>query len=93
MPRITERSIGLAFDMNGCPNCCRHCWLGPGSQDKLSESDVRWGAGEIKECFHQSDIPIDAFSIATWFREPDYSDDYRQLFELETELSDTEPER
>ena len=93
MPHITERSVGLAFDMNGCPNRCRHCWLGPGSQDRLSESDVRWGAGELKKSFRQSDNPVEAFSVATWFREPDHSDDYRHLFELETELSDTEPER
>lgn len=93
MPKITERSIGLAFDMNGCPNYCRHCWLGPGSKEKLTESDVRWGVSEFKEYFRESDHPIEAVSVATWFREPDYSDDYRQLFELETELSDTEPER
>jgi len=28
MPAITpDEDIGLAFDMHGCPNRCRHCWL------------------------------------------------------------------
>jgi hypothetical protein len=25
---MPDDDIGLAFDMHGCPNRCRHCWLG-----------------------------------------------------------------
>jgi len=31
--------------------------------------------------------------ISTWFRDPDFSDDYRHLYELERELSDGQPPR
>jgi hypothetical protein len=93
MPEIINKNIGLAFDMIGCPNFCRHCWLGRSSNIKLTEHDVRWGVNEFKEYFHKSSDPIENISVTTWFREPDYSDNYRQLFELEAELSDTEPKR
>ena len=49
MPRITRGRIGLALDMNGCPNRCRHCWLGSASNRRLSPDDVRWAAGQAQE--------------------------------------------
>jgi hypothetical protein len=35
--------------------------------------------------------PIEKLSVLTWFREPDFGDDYRQLHALEAELSDGKP--
>ena len=93
MPRIKRERIGIAFDMQGCPNRCRHCWLGPGSTTKLSEDDVRWGAKQFRDFLGKGTTPIKFLSISTWFREPDFSDDYKHLYELETELSDGKPER
>ncbi len=29
MPAVPREQIGVALDMFGCPNRCRHCWLGP----------------------------------------------------------------
>lgn len=37
MPRIDRERIGVAFDMQGCPNRCRHCWLGPDSIEALAD--------------------------------------------------------
>lgn len=93
MPRIDRDRIGLAFDMQGCPNRCRHCWLGPGSSRTMSEDDVRWGVAQFWNFIGTADTPVKKLSVATWFREPDYSDDYRRLYDLEAELSDGKPAR
>lgn len=93
MPRIERQRIGVAFDMHGCPNRCRHCWLGAASSRSLSEADVRWGVAQFRSYIAAADTPIEELSVATWFREPDYGDDYRQLYELECELGDGEPPR
>ena len=49
MPKIDREHIGVAFDMQGCPNRCRHCWLGSASNQKLSEQDVRWGVAQFRD--------------------------------------------
>ncbi len=89
MPRIEGGHIGVAFDMQGCPNRCRHCWLGPAGSVFLSCGDVRWAVSAFREYLGAS-IKL---SVATWFREPDYSDDYRRLYDLEAELGDGKPAR
>jgi len=91
MPKIDKEQIGIAFDMHGCPNRCRHCWLGPGSNRKFSDTDIRWGTAQFRDFISPTRTTIKKLSVATWFREPDYSDNYRHLYELEAELSDGKP--
>ena len=93
MPKIDREHIGVAFDMQGCPNRCRHCWLGPASGRKLSEQDVRWGVSQFRDFMVTTNTSIKKLSVATWFREPDFSDDYRKLYDLEAELGDEKPSR
>ena len=92
MSAITTSQLGLAFDMDGCPNRCRHCWLGrPGTQG-LTEREVRWGVERFRE-----DLPGNPagaqLSVACWVWEPDYSDDYEHRYALEAELGDESPPR
>lgn len=44
MPPIDTDTIGVALDMQGCPNRCRHCWLSHEavSNRRMSEDDLRW---------------------------------------------------
>ncbi len=93
MPKIDRNRIGVAFDMQGCPNRCRHCWLGPGNSRTLSEQDVRWGVSLFRNLIARGNTPIKKLSVVTWFREPDFHDDYRQLYDLEAELGDGKPNR
>ena len=93
MPKIDGQQIGVAFDMQGCPNRCRHCWLGPTGNRILSEEDVRWGVSRFRELLVSGSVPVKRLSVATWFREPDFRDDYRKLYDLEAELGDTKPNR
>ncbi len=93
MPEIGKRQIGVAFDMHGCPNRCRHCYLGSGTDRILSEEDVCWGVSQFRDCIARMGGPARTLSVATWFLEPDFSDDYRELYDLEAELSDGKPNR
>jgi len=93
MPRIHWSRIGVAFDMRGCPNRCRHCYLGSADSRRLSVEAVRWGASRFREYIDGSQSSLKKLSVASWFREPDYGDEYRQLYDLEAELTDGKPMR
>jgi hypothetical protein len=93
MPKIDREQICVAFDMWGCPNRCRHCWLGHADNRLLSEADVRWGVSQFRDFITRGNKPIKKLSVATWFREPDFGEDYRHLYDLEVELSDGKPNR
>ena len=41
-------NILAALDMLGCPNRCRHCFVGWRQNAKLVESDLRWVAEEFR---------------------------------------------
>jgi hypothetical protein len=93
MPGIRQKRIGIALDMHGCPNRCRHCWLGSGSNRSLRDDDLRFIASQFRGYFEGAESPVESISVSSYFREPDFSDDYRHLHELAEELSDGRPER
>lgn len=93
MPSIAGNKLGVALDMHGCPNRCRHCWLGSGTNRPLADDDLRWMAAQFRRYVTRSDTPIESLAVTSWFREPDFSDAYQRLHELEEELSDGKPER
>jgi hypothetical protein len=88
MPALPQQ-IGVAVDVAGCPNRCRHCYLGSGPNDGLPRdllgevADALWTwsrPGEAAPLFERVDV-------LSWYREPDFSDDYRQLHDLCVSLS------
>lgn len=95
MPQIATREIAIALDMRGCPNRCRHCWLGCGANGRMGEDDLRWAAEQFRGYVKDGETEpfIRKLSVSSWYREPDHSDDYRRLRELECELSDGDPQR
>lgn len=95
MPRMKSRHISVAFDMYGCPNACRHCWLGNNRTGRMSEEDVRWTVDKLRAYTKKGEGGpfIERLTVATSFREPDFSDNYEYLHELENELSDDKPPR
>lgn len=92
---MVPRDINIAFDMHGCPNRCRHCWLGSRPNGMLSEDDLRWAAQQFRNYVRRGDRQpyFKTLSVVSWVREPDYADDYKQLYELEVELSDVKTYR
>lgn len=87
--------MSLALDMRGCPNRCRHCYLGHPPNGHLTGDDLRWAAAQFRAARRpDSGLPyVRALTVSSWMREPDYDDDYRGLYALEAELSDGPPQR
>ncbi|MDR0916341.1 MAG: radical SAM protein [Oscillospiraceae bacterium] len=74
-------NITACLDMAGCPNRCRHCWLGATPNGSLTPDDLQFVAAEFRPF-------AENLEIFSWYREPDYRDDYKALWELERQLSD-----
>lgn len=73
-------SLIVSVDLRGCPNRCRHCWLGHAPNPHLSLEDLRAVAAAFRPLARE-------FEIEGWYREPDYMDDYRALWAEEAALS------
>ena len=90
MPAFRSRNMAVALDMAGCPNRCRHCWLGNPPNRRVSEGTLRRVVRHLREWVRPGESApfVEKLGVATWYREPDFSPDYRRLWELEQELSD-----
>ncbi|NLB39395.1 MAG: radical SAM protein, partial [Clostridiales bacterium] len=78
---------GVMVDMAGCPNRCRHCWLGAkpnGHMDVETFVDI---ARQFKGWRDENGQGIHELAFFSWWREPDFHDDYRALWQLEQVLS------
>ncbi len=79
--------LGVVVEMAGCPNRCRHCWLGSKRNRHMSVDEFKSIATQFKGWRNENGISISELSFFSWWREPDYRDDYRKLWGLEQELS------
>ena len=78
-------NILIALDMLGCPNRCRHCFVGWRPNPKLMESDLC----TVAEAFRPY---AKTLTVNDWTREPDFGDDYKEKWELCSRLSTKLPE-
>jgi len=80
-------NLNLGVDMYGCPNRCKHCWLGHMPNKKMSDEDALFIVDKFKEYFPQ-------ITFYSWFREPDYCSDYEERWNKDIALSTgRKPER
>lgn len=79
------KKITVALDMRGCPNRCRHCWIGHSPNGNLTAEDLKYTAAQFRPY-------TDCLEVYDWYREPDFHDDYRQLWDLCEKLSDVRRE-
>ena len=79
--------LGVMVDMAGCPNRCRHCWLGSHRNGNISADEFCAIAGQFKNWRDEDGDGIREMAFFSWWREPDFRDDYRELWRLEQELS------
>ena len=77
--------ITVCLDMRGCPNRCRHCWIGHAPNARLPKEALVYVAEAFRPFARR-------LTVYDWYREPDYGDDYREMWELCGRLSDTRPE-
>ena len=75
------RKMTLCLDMFGCPIRCRHCWVGHSPNGNMPIDNFK----QIAQRFKKYAVEIEMFD---WYREPDYRDNYRQLWDLRKQLSD-----
>jgi hypothetical protein len=89
------QQIGVAVDLAGCPNRCRHCWLGNGPNGRLGRRVLT----EAAEAFWSYTRPgqdgpyFTQVDVSSSYRDPDFSDDFRELHELCSRLSRREARR
>lgn len=81
------KHLGIMVDMAGCPNRCRHCWLGDMKNGHFSVDEFRCIAEQFKNWKDSAGNGIERISVYSWWREPDFRADYKQLWQLEQELS------
>ena len=79
--------LSVMVDMAGCPNRCRHCWLGSHRNGNISIDNFRNIADEFRNWRDENGHAINELGFFSWWREPDFRDDYRELWQLEKELS------
>ena len=73
--------------MYGCPNRCKHCWLGHMPNRKMEDGSDEWIENYFKPYF-------ECICFYSWIREPDFCDDYRERWQKDLALSvDKMPER
>ena len=75
------KKITVCLDMHGCPNRCKHCWLGATPNGSLNAEDLRYTAEQFRPYTRK-------LEVYDWYREPDYGSDYKEMWELCEELSD-----
>ncbi len=74
------KEITVCLDMHGCPNRCKHCWLGNTPNGNMKEDDLIFAAESFRPF-------SDNLRVYDWYREPDYNDNYKKMRELCEKLS------
>ena len=81
-----NKPLTICIDMYGCPNRCKHCWLG-----KLPNTAFPNGYDEfIVKLFKGYFKDITFYS---WLREPDYCNNYIERWDKDNKLSSIKPVR
>lgn len=73
--------ITICLDIRGCPNRCKHCWLGNTPNGCLTSENLRYVANQFRPFTGN-------LEVYDWYREPDYGNDYKEMWDLCAELSD-----
>lgn len=81
MAKIYNNKISISFDVYGCPQRCKHCWLGHPKHYKMDVDEVISTFINIKQEQHINryyDSEVEYLGVG--FREPHYGNDYKELY-------------
>ena len=82
-----DKQLALVVDMYGCPNRCRHCWLGHMPNRTMEEGSDAWLVEYFRPYFEK-------IAYYSWLREPDFCGGYRTRWTRDNEISvNAKPER
>lgn len=83
----TDKKLILAVDMYGCPNRCKHCWLGHMPNKKMKNGDDELIVNFFKPYFN-------SVTYYSWLREPDFCDNYAERWIKDNQISvNAKPQR
>ncbi|MBR3839896.1 MAG: radical SAM protein [Erysipelotrichales bacterium] len=77
---IEDIRLSLVVDMCGCPNRCKHCWLGHMPNTKMKDDIDEWIINYFKPYFKH-------IAYYSWLREPDFIENYRERWIKDKKLS------
>ena len=77
---MINKPLILAVDMHGCPNRCKHCWIGHMPNREMEESADVWIVNHFIPYFKN-------ITYYSWLREPDFCDDYAQRWRRDNQIS------
>lgn len=77
---MKTNNLTILADMYGCPNRCKHCWLGHMPNRKMPDNSDKLLVEYFKPYFH-------SVTFYSWVREPDYCDNYAERWEKDNEIS------
>lgn len=75
------KKLVVCVDMAGCPNRCKHCWISVTPNRIIPVKELV----NMAKAFRTH---TNSLEIISWYREPDFRADYKELWELENKLSD-----
>ena len=81
-----NKHLHIVLDMYGCPNRCKHCWLGELPNHILTDKDAENIVNKFKPYFKE-------ITFYSWLREPDFTKDYESRWEKDIRLSTIKPQR
>lgn len=84
---MDDRSLSICADLFGCPNRCKHCWLGHMPNRRMEDdADQR-----IMQYF---DPYFSSIAFYSWMREPDFCQNYKERWERDVAISkNAKPQR
>ena len=74
------QNLIILADMYGCPNRCKHCWIGHMPNKKMSDNSDEIIVNYFKPHF-------DSITFYSWLREPDFCNDYEQRWNKDNQIS------
>ncbi len=78
--KTSDKHLSLVVDLYGCPNRCRHCWLGHMPNRRMGEGADEW-------IFQYFEPFFENITFYSWLREPDFCENYRERWERDRHLS------
>lgn len=81
-----NKHLIICLDMHGCPNKCKHCWLGNLANKQLNDDYPDFLVRLFKIFF--KDV-----TFYSWLREPDFCSNYQDRWLKDCELSSIKPQR
>ena len=81
-----NKTLNLVVDMYGCPNRCKHCWLGNLPNNIMPNGTDELIVNLFKPYFKN-------ITFYSWLREPDFCSNYKEHFKKDNLLSTIPPQR